>query len=131
MVIPVGGAVDCILMDKGGVWVGTGCGGPLSGPPGEGVFASNGLAVGSQLDAVERGSGGDAAGRKGFEPGHRVSRPVRDSQGPHCGEADGGVTDDQGGEGRVEEEALTLVGEALGVGHAGKGCQIPTQKINM
>ena len=111
--------------------MGTGCGGSLSGPLGEGVFAGDGLAVGSQLDVVERGSGGDTAGRKGFEPGCRVSRPVRDSQGPHCGEADGGVTDDQEGEGRVEEEALMLVGKALGVEHAGKGCQIPTQKINM
>ena len=45
VVIAVEGVNDSILMDKGGVEAGMGCGSPLSRPAGESVFTGNGLTV--------------------------------------------------------------------------------------
>ena len=98
---------------------------------GEGMFAGNSLTVCSQLDPVKGGAGGDAAGHRGFEQGCGVHGPVEDGQGPHHGEADGGVASNQESEIGVEEEVLTLVGKALRVGYAGKGRQAAAQKINI
>lgn len=58
---------------------------------------------------VERGPEGHVAGHKSLEAGCGVGRTVKDSQGPDCGEVDGGVAGDEGGEGRVEEEVFTLI----------------------
>ena len=45
VVIAVEGVNDSILMDKGGVEAGMGCGSPLSRPAGESVFTGNSLTV--------------------------------------------------------------------------------------
>ena len=109
-----------MFVDKGRVGVGSGHDGPFGGPPREGAFVGNGFAIRSQLDPVKGGVEGDAAGRKGFKAGGGVGGTIEDSRGPDRCEADGGVASDEGREGGMEKEVLTLVGEATRVGHAGK-----------
>ena len=99
MVVAVERVNDSVLMDKGGVGMGSLSGRPLGSPAGEGTFPSNGLAVCSRLHMVEEGMGGDAAGSKGLELGCGVSGVIKNSQGPCCGEANGRVAVDKGGEG--------------------------------
>ena len=120
VVVAIGGFGDHMFVDKGRVGAGSGRDGPFSGPPGEGTFAGNGFAIRSQLDPVKGGTGGDAAGRKGFKAGGGVGGTIEDSRGPDRCEVDGGVASDEGHEGGMEKEVLTLVGEATRVGHAGK-----------
>ena len=131
MIVAVGGFGDRVLVHKGGVRAGAGRNGPFGGPPRERVFAGNSLAVRCRLDPVKGGTGGDAAGGKGFEAGRRVRGAGKVRQGPHHGEADGGVTGDEGREGGVKEEALALVGEALGVSDRGKSRKAAAQEVNV
>ena len=84
------------------------------------AFAGNGLAIRGRLDPVKGGAGGDTAGGEGFEAGRRVCGAGGVRRGPHHGEADGGVAGDEGGEGGVKEETLTLIGETPWVGDGGE-----------
>ena len=96
MVVTVGGLGDSVLVHKGGVGTGTGRDGPFGSPAGEGTFPGHGLAVRCRLHPVEGGARGDAAGHEGFKAGRRVCGAGEVGQGPHHGEADGGVTGDEG-----------------------------------
>ena len=128
VVVAIGGFGDGVRVYKGGVGAGTGSDGPFGGPAGEGAFPGNGLAVSRRLDPVEGGAGGDAASGEGFEACRRVRGVGEVGRGPHRREADGGVVGDEGREGGVKEETLTLVGEAPGVGDRGKGRQTAAEK---
>ena len=125
------GLGDRVLVDEGGVGTGLGGNGPFCSPTGERALAGNGFAVCSRLDLVEGGTGGDAARGQGFEAGRRVCGAIQNRWGPHCREPHIGVPGDEGGKGGVEEEALTLVGEAARVGDRGKSRKTATEKINV
>ena len=120
MVVAGGGFGDRVFVDKGGVGTGAGGDGPLCGPPGDRALTGKGLAVRSRLDPIEGGTGGDAASHKGFVAGRRVCGAVENGRGPDRCEMHRRVASDEGGEGGVEEERLTLVSKAPGVGDRGK-----------
>ena len=131
MIVAVGGFGDGVLVHKGGVGAGTGRDGPFGGPAGEGALLGDGLAVSCRLYPGEGGARGDAAGSEGFVLGRRVRGASEVSRGPHSGEPDGWVTGDEGREGGVKEEALTLIGEASGVGGRSEGREAAAQEVDM